>query len=220
MCSLHHLLGEKAQLYQSWRPLDIDVIEVSEIWGDEEPLGTTRTAHSTIRNEDIEKWLEDTARAKGTSGAEKCLLRIVWVTLSVKEHTYNAAAHAVARVVQEFELQRVEEHASSCYTWSTCVSLDEPESRSFYFGKRPMLGVTWSRRGASTFTNGICFAKGSRVKALREMLDDSLAKKLVRNEELLWILCAVLLSKEVTASQDKIKDHVRVSFRKIPRKLG
>ena len=210
MCSLYHLLGHR---HCPWETLSFsvtDALPVSEVWVDAIRLDMPRSLHRTITKSEIPSWLAETATENRQDQSRRCLLRIIWLTVCVKQSSCNVAADVVADIVRAFGLGEMQEHSSHCYSWSVC----EGDSgfgipRAYYFGKYPRMNLSWSRKDGTIETSALCVAKESNVETLKQLLDHDIMQLLVHHELMLLFFCAVMFSKQIDEQQEKIKQQVK-----------
>ena len=210
MCSLNHFLGrQKPRVWELLRSTDNEVLEVTEIRAGHNQPNSLRVIHSEIAKAQISQWTANTDSAEMASGGDRCLLRVVWVPLFEEQMSYNVSAHMLAQINQHFRLEKVHEHYSSTYTWSTCSAQRDFEIRAYYVGRQPLIHLSWSRKDGSSTTNAICIAKEPKIKFLKEILECDFVQQLMDQEMLPGFMVAVMLVREIDQGQEPIKDQVR-----------
>ena len=203
MCSVQHFLGQKSRVWEFLNPIETDIVDVTEVWGDPANIDSRQTIHQKIPVSEVPAWLERTAN-------DKCLLHIAWATLYEKENSYDMTADVCAQVTQAFSLHKVQEHFTTCYSWSTCSALaEESKVRAYYHGRNPLLHLAWSRKEDCSTTSALCIAKARKIAILQELLSSEFAQRLAGHELLLPFLCALLLCQESDAVQVAISQRVR-----------
>lgn len=225
MSSLHQFLDRNGDglLGSSSNYLSSDIIDVSEIWVDDdtsEPKDMRRVVHSRVAISEIGTWLEGVSSSQGIrspNSSVTCAIRFVWIEYDARQDTYDVDIEALAQIRRAFQLEEVQKQSASCYSWSTRECLQSKtgpspaDTKSAYFGKHPRISLTWSCRGDGNppTTNVICMAQAPKIRILRELLNYGFVQRLVHHEMLLLFLAALLLIKEVEETQEMIKNQIR-----------
>ena len=209
MCNLNHFLGQGPPFWKSWTSLNSNTFEVSEIWGDMNRPGTLRTVHRSILNANLSAWLEETRHVQTSNQPIKCVLRVVWGFFTYKGYSYNVATEVHASLAKAFGLEGAQAHEAAPFSWSACTRSEDSRVRSFYFGRRVSINLTWSREEGFATTNAICVVSQPKSRILKEMLDERFVHGIMPHEMVLWFLCAGFLCKDTDIMQGSLKDQVK-----------
>ena len=209
MGSIHNYF---ATLEDIWEPFSFspkDQLEVSVILEDTTNADGRKTVHETLRNEDVEHWLQNTAR-RGPRDETDCarLLRIAWISHDSKYGIKHVDSGTFDRLEENFDHGAARKSLRTSSAGVGCLRFEADKVRSYYFCYNPKIAITWSRDPANNLSSMICIAEQYQIDTLRDLLNSRFIKTLAHAELTPALLCAMLCSREI---EETLRDARRLT---------
>ncbi|KAL2130241.1 hypothetical protein VTI74DRAFT_6718 [Chaetomium olivicolor] len=200
-------------LWDKYDVLKCPVVEVTELWIDEESSLSPALAESrTISSADIDNWLEEPARRCFPGGAYVRAIRLVWVGQDRDQHRVSPSTRTLELLTHTWRLDHGLNYARSCFAG---VSAMEPngDAQVFTVAYHPKLAAVWSHGESLSDPvpqlHGIIFAEGEERAELRRILSSEWSAASTKHPMFPALLCSLVLAQGLDSTPSDIKVAVR-----------
>ena len=198
MDELFRHLGRVEQAWGKDMFTDREEIDICEVW-EEGPNNTPRTQSHIIPQEQLSGWLGRTPAC-----------RMVWVNRDAAERRNDIATPLLYQILDAFHLKSAYSYHSTAFAGAASLPpqrVSTGDIRSYSFCCHSKIILLWSRDATKNCTQGMFFAGKAQISAFQELL--SVCWPFMEHEMMPAFLCSTLLSSEINATQNAVKQEVR-----------
>lgn len=212
MTSLDHYLASRQCLWDKASSSGNDFVSVSEIFQSRCPKSDHQTLHQTLRNHELQGWLEDPINchsvAEGPNGKRR-VLRIVWIPHDKRSGVNDVGDGVLEHLTSTFNHELAQARFRATFHGAGSVVEPSTGRHAFYFCKHPHLAVTWSQDPSSGLTSVICIAQQKKIEILRDLASCQFIQALAALVHVPALMCSILCYREIDGLMNNIKQQIR-----------
>lgn len=212
MTSLDHYLASRQCLWDKTCSSGNDFVSVSEIFQSRRPESDHQTLHRTLRNDELQSWLEDptdSPSVAGGSNGKRRVLRVVWIPYDKRSGVNDVGDGVLEHLTLTFNHELAQARFRATFHGAGSVAEPSTGRRAFYFCKHPYLAVTWSQDSSSGLTSVICIAQQKKIDILRDLVSCRFIQVLAALAHVPALMCSILCYREIDGLMNNIKQQIR-----------
>ncbi len=212
MHDLYRHYGNRS-LWDKYEIPKCPVVEVTEIWVEEDRVLPAKVETKTLTSTSVESWLEESSRGCSLGGDYTRTARILWVGKDRDTLRVSPSTQVLERLTEAWKLREALDYARCCFAGVSAVESDDGDTQIFTAAYHPKLAAAWSHAASPSDptpqTHAIIFAEGEERAELHRVLDSQWSTANVGHPMFLALLCSLTLAHGLDKTSEEIKAAVR-----------
>ena len=199
-----------------WEKYDVPkspVVQVTEIWVDEDGVLPAKVETKTITTTSVDSWLEESTRGCSLGGDYSRTTRILWVGKDRETQRVSPSTQILESLTEAWKLGDALDYARCCFAGVSALEPGDGDTQIFTAAYHPKLAAAWSHAASPSNptpqTHAIIFAEGEERVELHRILGSQWSAANVSHPMFPALLCSLTLAHGLDKTLEEIKAAVR-----------
>ena len=212
MHDLYRHYGNRS-LWEKYEVPKCPVVEVTEIWVEEDGVLPAKVETKTIASSSVDSWLEEHPRGCSLGGDYIRTTRIIWVGIDREAQRVSPSTQVLERLTEAWKLGEALDYARCCFAGVSALESEDGDTQIFTAAYHPKLAAAWSHTASPSDptpqTHAIIFAEGEERAELHRILSSQWSAANASHPMFPALMCSLTLDSTLNSTLEDIKAAVR-----------